>query len=171
MANVNYSTVIKNAIDGFNDIQNKLNSIGAKDANGTAIKAASTTTPLSITNMKGSDAFRKANISLSANVSGSGSTNLSGSNCTLEGNNTSGVSITGSGSVSATGTASGTVSQTGYINSNPTTASSSVKTLSAGSETQYLTGIKLTTGKKFNIEVSGKTWTANYDDSGNLVFT
>ena len=161
MANVNYNTVIKNAIDGFNDIQNKLNAIGAKDANETAISAASTTTPLSITNMKGSDAFRKANVSI-IKITGNGS--ISGSNCVLSDKNDSGVSVSGSGLIKAKGKVDTKTS--GYIGTD-----TSEVVLNSGAKTQYLTGITLTTGNTFNIAVNGKTWTANYDRSGNLVFT
>ena len=73
MANVTYKTVINNAIKGFNDIQNKLNSIGSRYGNAStaygslsAIAAASTDTPLSITNLLRADAFRAGSITVTS---------------------------------------------------------------------------------------------------------
>lgn len=154
MAAITYKTIIHDAIDGFNAIQNKLNAIGAKDSDGNVIPAVSTSASnssvsnvASLSTIEGSDAFT------------AGSTSASLSNTGLSTYFNSGTSS--SNSISLTPKWSHTAGYQGDTSGNGSTSYYSIKTtsLSASAAASITTAPTVSTAVGTNATDCGFTTT------------
>ena len=94
-----------------------------------------------------------------------GSGNVTGSNVTLSESNTSGISVTGKGTVSSTAK----ITTAGYTPTNNSFATGS--STSSNSQTKYITGVTLTSGKSFQVTDTINTWNWTIDSNGNVTIS
>lgn len=147
MAAITYKTIINNAIKGYNDIQDKLSALGSSytDSSGGvhSISSASTSSPLSVSNILLADAFNSASISAEKVSLTAPSVTISASAGTAKLSSTdTGYSITiGASSSAGSGSFRGKATSAGYIKNGSTSSAVSIGSIVptiSGNGTYYI---------------------------------